>query len=101
MPLLRVSIDANGRTLAPGFIDLHTHGDPIEKSFENFLAMGVTTVVLGQDGYSVGLEAAPAERHSRSGPLLPRRQVCRSTSRRYRDMARSGISRRFPIPCAI
>ena len=54
-------IDANGRTLAPGFIDLHTHGDPIEKSFENFLAMGVTTVVVGQDGDSVGLEAAPAE----------------------------------------
>ena len=50
-----------GRTLAPGFIDLHTHGDPLEKSFENFLAMGVTTVVMGQDGSSVGLEAAPAE----------------------------------------
>ena len=54
-------IDANGRTLAPGFIDLHTHGNPLEKSFENFLAMGVTTVVMGQDGSSVGLEAAPAE----------------------------------------
>jgi len=54
-------IDANGRTLAPGFIDMHTHGDPIRQSFENFLAMGVTTVVLGQDGDSVGLESAPAE----------------------------------------
>ncbi len=54
-------IDANGRTLAPGFIDLHTHGNPLEKSFENFLAMGVTTVVLGQDGDSAGLESAPAE----------------------------------------
>jgi N-acyl-D-aspartate/D-glutamate deacylase len=47
-------IDANGRTLAPGFIDMHGHGDPLKKSFENFLAMGVTTVVLGQDGDSVG-----------------------------------------------
>jgi N-acyl-D-amino-acid deacylase len=54
-------IDANGRTLAPGFIDLHTHGDPLEKSFENFLAMGVTTVVVGQDGSSVDLQSAPAE----------------------------------------
>jgi N-acyl-D-amino-acid deacylase len=54
-------IDANGRTLAPGFIDMHTHGDPIEQSFENFLAMGVTTVVVGQDGSSVDLKAAPAE----------------------------------------
>lgn len=54
-------IDANGRTLAPGFIDMHGHGDPIGQSFENFLAMGVTTVVLGQDGDSVQLESASAE----------------------------------------
>jgi N-acyl-D-amino-acid deacylase len=46
------AIDAGGRTLAPGFIDMHAHGDPLEQSFENFLAMGVTTVVLGQDGDS-------------------------------------------------
>lgn len=54
-------IEANGRTLAPGFIDMHAHGDPLEQSFENFLAMGVTTVVLGQDGDSVQLESATAE----------------------------------------
>ncbi len=54
-------IDADGRTLAPGFIDMHGHGDPLEQSFENFLAMGVTTVVLGQDGDSVQLEAVSAE----------------------------------------
>src|SRR5262245_4205908 len=54
-------IDAGGRTLAPGFIDMHAHGDPLEQSFENFLAMGVTTVVLGQDGDSVQLESASAE----------------------------------------
>ena len=53
-------IDAGGRTLAPGFIDMHAHGDPLEQSFENFLAMGVTTVVLGQDGDSVQLESASA-----------------------------------------
>lgn len=54
-------IDAGGRTLAPGFIDMHAHGDPLEQSFENFLAMGVTTVVLGQDGESVQLESATSE----------------------------------------
>jgi N-acyl-D-amino-acid deacylase len=54
-------IDAGGRTLAPGFIDLHAHGNPLEQSFENFLAMGVTTVVLGQDGDSVQLESTGAE----------------------------------------
>jgi len=46
-------IDAFGRIVAPGFIDLHSHGDPFETpGFENFLAMGVTTITLGQDGSS-------------------------------------------------
>jgi len=46
-------IDAEGRIVAPGFIDLHSHGDPLEtQEMENFLAMGVTTITLGQDGDS-------------------------------------------------
>ncbi|MDH4109563.1 MAG: amidohydrolase family protein [Gammaproteobacteria bacterium] len=46
-------IDAAGRFVTPGFIDLHSHGDPLETpQMENFLAMGVTTIVLGQDGSS-------------------------------------------------
>lgn len=46
-------IDAAGRVLTPGFIDLHSHGDPLQTpAFENFLAMGVTTISLGQDGSS-------------------------------------------------
>ncbi|MGQ4659548.1 amidohydrolase family protein [Lysobacter sp. F6437] len=48
-------IDGGGRVLAPGFIDLHTHGNPLEEAFTPFLAMGVTTVVLGQDGGSPAL----------------------------------------------
>jgi N-acyl-D-aspartate/D-glutamate deacylase len=50
---VRTRIDAAGKTVAPGFIDLHSHGDPLETpAFENFLAMGVTTISLGQDGSS-------------------------------------------------
>lgn len=46
-------IDATGQLITPGFIDTHAHGDPLTQSFGNFLAQGVTTVVLGQDGFSV------------------------------------------------
>lgn len=49
------TIDAKGKFISPGFIDLHAHGNPLKTpDFENFLAMGVTTIVLGQDGSSVG-----------------------------------------------
>ena len=57
---LRV-VEGGGRVLAPGFIDLHTHGNPLESAFTPFLAMGVTTVVLGQDGGSPALEGAGRE----------------------------------------
>lgn len=54
---LRV-VEGGGRVLAPGFIDLHTHGDPLEEAYTPYLAMGVTTVVLGQDGGSPSLPGA-------------------------------------------
>lgn len=54
---LRV-VDGGGRVLAPGFIDLHTHGDPLTETYTQYLAMGVTTVLLGQDGGSPSLPDA-------------------------------------------
>ncbi len=50
-PLFR--IDADGKVVAPGFIDAHSHGNPLSTpEFNNFLHMGVTTITLGQDGSS-------------------------------------------------
>ncbi len=49
------SIDAAGRILAPGFIDIHTHAERgLEKlpRADNFLLDGVTTVVAGNCGGS-------------------------------------------------
>lgn len=47
------TIDGTGKVVTPGFIDAHCHGDPLAApAFHNFLAMGVTTICLGQDGDS-------------------------------------------------
>ncbi|WP_171005232.1 amidohydrolase family protein [Sphingopyxis sp. 2PD] len=43
-------VEGDGRILAPGLIDTHTHGNPLEQSYDAFLAMGVTTILLGVDG---------------------------------------------------
>ena len=42
-------IDAKGALITPGFIDTHAHGDPLDTPhFDNFIAMGVTSICLGQ-----------------------------------------------------
>ena len=46
-------VDASNKIVTPGFIDPHSHGDPIKNPlYNNFLSMGVTTITLGQDGTS-------------------------------------------------
>jgi N-acyl-D-amino-acid deacylase len=49
-----VEIAADGRLVAPGFIDVHTHSENIDDlpRGENFLRMGVTTIVSGNCGSS-------------------------------------------------
>jgi N-acyl-D-amino-acid deacylase len=50
----REEIDAAGRIVAPGFIDVHTHSENIAElpKGENFVRMGVTTIVSGNCGSS-------------------------------------------------
>ena len=50
----RTEIDATGKVVAPGFIDVHTHSESILQLpvAENFVRMGVTTIVTGNCGGS-------------------------------------------------
>ena len=53
----RRTIDAAGKYLAPGFIDIHSHSDeglnsPTLNHNPNVVAQGITTVVVNQDGRS-------------------------------------------------
>ncbi len=47
-------VDVKGLVVAPGFVDTHTHAEGVEDQplAENFLRMGVTTLVLGNCGSS-------------------------------------------------
>jgi N-acyl-D-amino-acid deacylase len=50
----RTEIAAGGQIVAPGFIDVHTHSEDIDELpiAENFLRMGVTTIISGNCGGS-------------------------------------------------
>ncbi|MBA2291445.1 MAG: amidohydrolase family protein [Gemmatimonadales bacterium] len=57
----REEFDARGRVVAPGFVDIHSHGDEsldADPRAESLIRQGVTTIVVGQDGSSRG--AGPA-----------------------------------------
>lgn len=50
-----IEIDARGMAVAPGFIDIHSHGDGSlweDPRAESVVRQGVTTIVVGQDGSS-------------------------------------------------
>lgn len=48
------TLDASGKVVAPGFIDVHTHSEKIAElpAAENFVRMGVTSIVTGNCGGS-------------------------------------------------
>ena len=48
-------IDARGLAVAPGFVDIHSHGDGTlwdDQRLESVIRQGITTIVVGQDGSS-------------------------------------------------
>ncbi|NWF54721.1 MAG: D-aminoacylase [Syntrophaceae bacterium] len=73
------TLDAGGQVVAPGFIDMHSHGDftlPACPAADSLVHQGVTTAVVGQCGFSLA-------------PLLPstRQEVITSLE-----------TRKYPIP---
>jgi N-acyl-D-amino-acid deacylase len=69
----RREIDARGRTLAPGFVDTHTHDDGAMLRYPGMefkLAQGVTTCVLGNCGFSVAPGTQEAGRLVRGSAIL-------------------------------
>jgi N-acyl-D-amino-acid deacylase len=60
----REEFDATGLAVAPGFIDIHSHGDgnlTEDPRAESVIRQGVTTIVVGADGSS---RATGSEAHS-------------------------------------
>jgi len=84
-PAADVVVEADGRVVAPGFIDMHSHADwllPISDHpnlLKCFVEQGITTVIGGNCGFS----AAPASPRSAglinsspAGPLLAEPLTC-------------------------
>ncbi len=63
-------IDARGLAVAPGFIDIHSHGDGSmweDPRVESLVRQGVTTIVVGQDGSSRAPSASASGMESGGG----------------------------------
>ncbi len=64
----RIELDVRGHVVAPGFVDIHSHGDGSlwqDPRAESVVRQGITTIVVGQDGGSRA-PAAPDDDDARS-----------------------------------
>lgn len=64
----KLTIDAAGKVVCPGFIDAHVHGDLallVDPLHEPAVRQGVTTYVLGQDGVAFAPGSADTQRYMR------------------------------------
>ena len=68
----RRTVDVSGLIVAPGFIDVHTHADDLaaKPRAENFLRMGVTTLVAGNCGSSAVEIGKELEEIRKAGPSI-------------------------------
>lgn len=65
-----IEIDARGLAVAPGFIDIHSHGDGTlwdDPRAESLIRQGITTIVVGQDGSSRAPRATGEGREDDAG----------------------------------
>ncbi|MGQ0540138.1 MAG: N-acyl-D-amino-acid deacylase family protein [Gemmatimonadaceae bacterium] len=63
-------IDARGLAVAPGFVDIHSHGDGslfADPRAESLVRQGITTIIVGQDGSSRATGEQPAARDEERG----------------------------------
>jgi N-acyl-D-amino-acid deacylase len=63
-------IDARGLVVAPGFVDLHSHGDGSMRDdprMESVVRQGITTIIVGQDGSSRATGSSEARGDSPAG----------------------------------
>jgi N-acyl-D-amino-acid deacylase len=57
----RLELDVRGLVVAPGFVDIHSHGDGTlwdDPRAESVVRQGITTIVVGQDGSSLAPRTA-------------------------------------------
>jgi N-acyl-D-amino-acid deacylase len=93
----RDRLDVGGLVIAPGFIDVHTHADRVAETplAENFVRMGVTTVVAGNCGGSP-VEVGPAlQQIERTGVAVNFATLVGHNAVRQRVL---GTARRDPTP---
>ncbi len=91
------TIDARNLVVAPGFVDVHTHADDIalHPAAENFVRMGVTTVVAGNCGTSALDIAAALARIKDAAPAVNYATLIGHNTVR---LAVLGIENRMPRP---
>jgi N-acyl-D-amino-acid deacylase len=80
------NVDAKGRVLAPGFIDVHTHDDTVVIDQPQMLpkiSQGVTTVVVG----NCGISASPVSLRAGTTPPDPMNLLGEADAFRYPDFA--------------